>query len=154
MKTYPSFRYDEKFLLKVSPLLWIIMLFLTKDLWIWPLTLVSRSGELIGIAVREFRTAQLIAEGPAILVLAASFRRSPAAGPWARIIWRNGRWLLSASAALDLLLVFPRLLHKWDVSHALDWGIALASVASALIIVYLWQSTLIRDIFANFPDKQ
>jgi Flp pilus assembly protein TadD len=91
---------------------------------------------------------------PALLVLISAIFRFPGGSKWIRGIWQIGRWLL-VIAYLSGIGGFTYL-HFDTLSNPIhpDFMISVAGLLPDIVIAgYLLSSTLIRDIFAEFPEN-
>jgi hypothetical protein len=154
MKTdYPAHRYDDHLTLRVPPLLWFAMLYLVRHLVLLGITFLPTTGEEIEILRGLVHPAYLIADLIALPVLIAAARRRPETGPALRRIWRNGRWLLSLSALLYLVLVIARVTASGQsVWVSVDEALIASLLLDLAVLVYLWRSPLVRDLFRDFPE--
>ena len=150
---YPSHRYDEHLTLRVPPLLWFAMLYLVRHLVLLGITFLPTTGEEIEILRALVHPAYLIADLIALPVLIAAARRRPEAGPALRRIWRHGRWLLSLSALLYLVLVIARVAASGQsIWLSVDEALIASVLLDLAILVYLSRSPLVRDLFRDFPE--
>ena len=88
---------------------------------------------------------------PIVLLMVAGAQRVPAGGRWARVLWRNGRVIITLSALLNLAWT-ARLLWSSD-GWALWPEVLLASfvlidLATALAI---WRDRFFAQLFSEFP---
>lgn len=153
-RSYPSHYYDDHLVLRVPLPLWIAMAFLVRDLAVLAVTFVPGSGEAVNL-LRDFvQPLFLIADIPALLVLAIALRRKPDSPGWMRRIWGWGRHLLALSAILHLVLWTAHfgMVHRWNLFR-LDEGVVLSLALDAVILVYLLTSLLLRDLFRDFPTE-
>jgi len=156
---YPPERYDHNLVLKVPFLLMVILLYSVRHLFIVFLAynpnpkFAGMFGFLQPLASPYFVLADL----PAMLVLAAWIRRAPQAGDAIRWIWRQGRTLLTVSLLLQFgLLVYLEGGGVWD---AYFYGererMAIVSMGLNLMSLYfLWRFALFGDVFADFPKAE
>ncbi len=138
--------------LKVSGSLWAILLFQTRHWWFMLLVGVAfRRAPETAVLASGFSWPELALELPTLLVLLALANRQPEAGGWARRLWRQGRQLLTATAALHiawagLMLARATVWHPWP-----ERGLAAMLIADLAIVAYLWRSPLPKQIFSEFP---
>ena len=149
--------FTDDGILKVSPLLWLVLLYLCRHVLILALGgftvfVGSRRGlDTQGLSVLYSSPAFLIASAPALVVLVTHFRRVPNAGALIRAIWGKGKWWLVAAASFDLAV----LVWHWH-SGALQpnqFQVA-GAILDLYIIAYLLRSKRVRDTFADFPVKK
>lgn len=149
--------YNDDGALKVTPLMWLIMAYLSRHLLLLALSgfstfMMSRRG-FANIAFADFSGSPvfLLASLPAVVLFSAALLRSPASRSFVRTIWRNGRWFLAGAALIDLLLA----LQAWSVQPSLinEWRIAFA-LLDIYILLYALLSRRLGDLFADFPDAR
>ena len=140
--------------LKVSPLLWSIIIYLSRHVLILLVGglsqfMGSRQGiDTSGLAALYSSTTFVFASLPAIVVLITHFRRVATAQWIFRILWHKGGWLLGFAAGLDLvILVSHWLLGSLVVNEFQIAGLFIDSY----IITYLIRSKRARDTFDDFP---
>lgn len=149
---YPPSCYDEKFHLRVSPLLWISILWSIHPLLLLVLGVFSKSGEIAqSVGSYASNMPSLVSCLPGLLVLFALMNRGPKAGSRVRWIWRKGRSLLGIGLCMQLgtLLV----LHWKELSDqevAMLFGLAI----SIGLLVALLVSRYSKDLFADFPSPE
>jgi len=152
-KKYDINDYDENLCLRVSPVMWIAILFLFRAYLIALLSVVNFSDKLALINMFYSNHLQLslgaLAGIPVFVVLFAWRNRKPGASVRTRWIWRNGRSFLVASAGLNIIAVFLPTLT--GMSHRVD-TIGQAQVAlSGAVLVFLFISKRVSDTFSDFP---
>jgi hypothetical protein len=95
--------------------------------------------------------AWLALQLPIVLLMIASAQRVPTGGRWARVLWRNGRIIVTVTALLNLAWT-ARLLWLSD-----DWALwpelllasfVLVDLATALAV---WRDRLFAQLFSEFP---
>ena len=146
--------FTQDGVLKVSPLLWLIIIYLSRHLLIVLIGKLSQwvgSGQGIdssGLAALYSNPEFMVASMPAVMVLMIHFRRTSSAKPIFRTLWRKGRWLLGFAAGLDLLI----LASHWSFGSivANEFQIAAAFI-DVYIVMYLIRSKRTRDTFEDFP---
>ena len=149
--------YTKDGLLKVSPLLWVIIIYLNRHVLILLMGglsqfIGSRQGvDTSGLAALYSSSGFVIASAPALILLVTHFRRIAGAAPIFQFLWCRGAWLLGAAAVLDQII----LVTHWS----LDWlAINEFQIAGffmdAYIVTYLIRSKRSRDTFADFPSAQ
>jgi hypothetical protein len=156
-KRYNPSHFHDDGSLKVSALLWLIVLYLSRHLLVLMVGglstfMGSRSGlDTSGLSILYSSPAFLPASLPALVVLVARLRRVAGAGSFVRWVWRGGRYWLIAAALIDLTTL--------AVHWTLGWlGTTQMQVAGAFvdayIMVYLVRSRRARDLFRDFPTAQ
>jgi hypothetical protein len=149
---YDLEEFDRHHCLKPPWVLVVAIAFLSRD-FLLPVadaaTKLVGSGSLDLSWVYEMRVPYwYVVELPAIALLYAWIRRTPGGGNAARWIWHSGRWLLLASAVVQLY-PFLGLLNP-DVRLHLTDELVVAAICAA-IVLYLATSRRVRDVFADFP---
>lgn len=155
--------YDQHLCLKVSPELWLVILYLLRPYLIW-FSSLGLGGGLAGSGAKGVEGLRImiypddfslvlamLATIPVMVFVYAWAKRKPGAVPRVRKLWHRGALFLIASAALNILVVFVPLLtmvsHKIPLVNWVQVGI------SALVIWYLLSSQRARDTFADFPEE-
>lgn len=146
---FNPYHYDKFMALKVTPLLWLIILWAMHHTLLITLSAFSRSGQVFHVA-SEYAgdTLLLLSNLPAILVLLIALNRTPQSGKFVRLAWRHGKKLLLATIICGAILTVSY--HQKKVTnpnHLFFWALLLDAGAAA----YLFFSRRIRDIFADFP---
>ena len=154
MNNHPVYRYDEKFVLKVSPLLKVIILYSLRHL-VFILLAYSPSQKISGSM--DFLKHQIdpllaISDIPALVLVYAWINRRADASTRMRAIWHKGRELLMASVGLHLGLML------WISGHATlsdptgtGFFVLLQGLLDFGAFLYLFRSRLVKDIFADYP---
>jgi hypothetical protein len=151
---YHSSSFDDEFCLKPPALLWIVVLYLSRAILL-PLAvgighyagMSKETMPLLRVFWREDTLLPAILAGP---VLYALCRRQPSASRAVRWIWRNGRALLAAAAAADIVLNAQDLIPF----SALDERTALplaGAMIDAFFLTYVLVARRVRDAFCDFP---
>ena len=153
MLNYPSYRYDDNFVLKVPLLLWLTMLygvrhaFLLAAAWMMPSDVFGTPWTYMQSSVLFLAT-----DAVAALLLLATGHRVPTGWKFMRPVWKLGRWLLSGAfgAAIVLFVYLNReTITDPEDLHFLD--AILVIVVDLAFIAYLLGSRLVRDVFRDFP---
>jgi hypothetical protein len=156
--------YDQHLCLKVSPELWLVILYLLRPYLIW-FSSLGLGGGLAGggaqgvgglremIYPDDFSLAlAMLATIPVIVFVYAWSKRNPGAKPLIKRLWHRSGLFLTTAAALNILVVFVPLLtmvaHKIVLTNWVQVGI------SVLIIWYLHSSQRVRDTFEDFPEEK
>ena len=146
---YDPMRYDASFHLKVPVFLWIVMLYgMRHALFLFPSmrNAIGPAAEMLG----DWRLA--LFDLPALAALIAAASRVADAKSWVRRVWHAGRHLLLFSYVCSSagFVVLHR--HVLGSADDLRFSNAIAMlVVDVAMVVYLWQSELVRDVFADFP---
>ena len=141
--------------LKVSPLLWIVIIYLSRHVLILLLGAVSqfigsRKGiDTSGLAALYSSPAFVWASIPALAVVVTHFRRIPNTQPIFRLLWSQGHWLLGAAAGLDFLILAT---HWWLGTLAINEFQIAGLFIDSYIISYLIRSKRVQDTFEDFPS--
>lgn len=149
-RLYPPTHYDSAFRLKVPFFLWVA--FVNGLLHL--ACLLPPAQTAFGKAALLLGDWRLVGPDVVVLVvLIASGFRVPDARPWMRRMWHGGRaWLIAAYVADVALFVF----FHWDEFHNPDlwyfeYMFAILAV-NVILLGYLLSSSLVRDVFADFPE--
>ncbi len=149
---YPPSRYDENFNLRVSPMLWLAILWSMHPALLLVAGAFAQSGEIFKAVVDYgYNAPSLLSSIPGAAVLTARMNRAPEAGERIRWIWRNGRVLLALGLSMQLGTVF---LQHWKEVTELQEAILASLVASAILLVFVLASRYNRDLFADFPAPE
>jgi hypothetical protein len=158
-RRYDLTSFDQHLCLKPPLLLWGTVIYLSRAV---SLPFVIGIGSLAGGSANTNRLMHglfdpytLLPSCVAFLVLAALAVRSPSSGRPVRWIFSHGRLLLLAAAILDaglgLSSVSLEHLANGDEQAA---GALLALALDAYILVYLFVSRRVRDVFSDFPAAE
>jgi len=144
--------YNRFFSLRLNLAMKLILVFLCKDFFLMAVvgaTAFKGKGSAdVSQLMALVHPIFFLADFPAVAVAYAASARRPDTGAFSRLIWKNGRELILLSTAVYCtLVVYGR---EWQVANLswADWG---ALAANAIIIVYVFQSEYVRDLFADFP---
>jgi hypothetical protein len=141
--------YDEKFHLRVSPLLWLVILWSTHHVLALGVAAMANSGEIFSAAMKyAYNLPSLLSDIPGVLVLFARMNRSPVAGDRIRWVWRNGRALLALGLCMQLGAV---VMLRWKAIAELDETTLATLCVTAVLLAALLASRYIKDVFADFP---
>lgn len=143
------YHYDKYMALKVSFLLWLIILWSMHHTLLITLSAFSRSGYVFHVASEYAGNAPLLISNlPAILLLLIALNRTPQSGKFVRLVWRHGKKLLLATIICGAILTVSY--HEKKITnpgHLYFWALLLDTGATS----YLLFSRRISDIFADFP---
>lgn len=152
MKHNPSdaWRYDANFALKVSPFLWLIILWSCHHALLLALGAVSKSGDVFALmADYAYSVPLLISNIPGVIVLAARINRTPHAGAKTRWLWHHGITLLVLGLSISTVVTVYVYQQKIaDPENFVFWMVAV----NLGFIAYLVLSRRARAIFADFPS--
>ena len=147
--------YNDDGLLRAPMPLVLVMVYQARYLLILPLAALTDflgrgpMGAALGAGDPVLPPWVLLpASLPALAVIAAWARRQPKAGRMVRWLWRRGRGLLVAGAALDLALMVPV-----AVGGGLPvTAVILMALAGFYSLLYLIRSRRLPAVFADFPE--
>lgn len=147
---FDPWRYDDNLVLRVSPFLWLIILWSIHHTLLLPLGAVSKYDEAYALmADYAYSVPLLISDIPGFMVLAAFIYRVPDAGAKTRWLWHHGIKLL----VLGLFISTVATLNANQQKIANPENPAIWIVAANLgVITYLVLSHRVREIFADFPS--
>lgn len=145
---HASYRYDEDFLLKVTPLLWLTLLYCVRHVLFVGLSFMPRMQDLAGLR-HQVDPVLLFSNIPALFVAVAYLRRSRGQPLWLKIIWHRGVALLSLALLGDAVLLLA--VHGHEIS-SVEKAMPIVSwlCINLLLLVYLHRSEIVRDIFADY----
>lgn len=149
---YPSYRYDDYFVLKITPLLWLTIAYGVHHVIVVGMSFVQGLSDL---SIVKYGVDPLLVGSnlPALLVIVALSQRRPGGAAWARSLWVKGRTLLAAGFAAHILLTLSMNHHAFEhrFNETTFW-LSATSLLDGAAIAFLYQSNLVRDIFADFPS--
>lgn len=155
MLKYAPRHYDENLLLRVSPLLWLSILYGVRHfLFIGAAKLMPM--DIVTVPWINLQTSIffMLTDLPAVLVLLATGHRVPNGWNSMRWVWKHGRWLLIFSYGAGVavfgyvnkeIMLDP---EAWDFADAV-----LVLVLDFACIGYLFSSERVRDVFNDLPDS-
>ena len=160
-KVYSFDEYDKYLCLKPPVELWLIVLYLLLPFVIKPLTfLFARRGgditilkDIQNVLYPNDLTLMLafMASIPALIFAYAWTRRKPGASENVKKICRNGAVMLSATAIMNMIVIFVPLLT--GVLHRIHWSGWVQAGLLFVIIGYLHTSQRVKDTFSDFPKE-
>ena len=156
-RVYKFSAYDANLALKVSPTLWLAVLFLLRPYVVMVLSFANRRDPMglieMFYADRLPMVVASIAALPVIAFLVSYIKRSKAENTqWAQRLWHRGRELLMASAMLNVFVVFfPYLV---DPHHKMTLVGVAQLVVTVLVLLFLARSKRVKDTFADYPKPQ
>jgi Protein of unknown function (DUF2919) len=95
--------------------------------------------------------AWLALQLPIVLLMLAGAQRTPTGGRWARVLWRNGRVIVTLTVLLNLAWT-ARLLWLSD-----DWALWPELLLSCFVLIDLaialavWRDKFFAQLFSEFP---
>ena len=158
-KVYSLEEYDKYLCLKPSRGLWLILFFLLLPFVIMLLTFLlgRRGGDITVLKViqKDLYPDNLslmlafLSSMPTLIFMYAWIRRKPGASEYVRKICRNGAVMLSATAIMNMIIVFVPLLTVGIRSiHWIGW---VQAGLLFVVICYLHSSKRVKDTFSDFP---
>ena len=145
-------RYNQYGVLRPNPLFWASLLYLCRHaLLLVLLAAAGRTGQGRDLAYLAglVEPLYLIADVPAMVLLAALAARTPKAGRAVRWIWERGRIWLLTSTGLYAALVFWR-----HADEDLDPWLWVSLCVVGLIAGYGLRSRYLGELFAQFPEAE
>jgi Protein of unknown function (DUF2919) len=98
--------------------------------------------------------AWLALQLPIVLLMLAGAQRVPTGGRWARVLWRNGRVIVTLTALLNLIWT-ARLLWLSD-----DWALWPELLLASFVLIDLaitlavWRDKFFAQLFSEFPAPE
>jgi hypothetical protein len=151
---YDLTSYDANFCLKAPLMLWLVILYLARAILLPFVSGVSSfGGARDGTSLTQglFGVEDSLPAALALTVFLALLRRTPSASQLWRSIWSFGRPLLAAAAVADLAISLYRFLQITDANALRTEWLLLACLADGYVLVYLFRSRRVRDVFNDFP---
>jgi len=149
--SFDAYRYDANFALKVTPLLWLIIIWSIHHSLFLAMSSMAKSGYVFGVA-RDYAASvpMLLSDIPGAIVLFTRLNRSPGAGAKIRWLWHHGIKFLILGLLLSTMATFSHYPVKIiaNPENFVFW-IAAANIG---FIAYLSLSRQAREIFADFPS--
>lgn len=146
-------KYNRYDVLRLNWLYWMTILFLSRHVLV--LMFIGFAKGRSGAGPSDPAVAALIdplffvSDVPALVLLFITGARLPSGGNGARTLWRNGRYLMSASCLLYLALLFWQQGSQILQSHPLTWALIAVNV---FVLVVVWRSAYLKDMFDQFPE--
>lgn len=147
---FDAYRYDDNFALRVSPLLWLIIIWSTHHTLLLAMSSLAKSGYVFGVA-RDYAASvpMLLSDIPGAIVLFTRLNRSPEAGAKIRWLWRHGiKFLVLGLSISTIVTVYSYQQKIANPENPVFWIVA----ANVGFIAYLLLSRRAREIFADFPS--
>jgi hypothetical protein len=140
--------------LRVPGPLWLGFAVLARY-WLLMLVIVVSSGQsqlsALLLGNNGVPWAWLALQLPIVLLMMAGAHRVPTGGRWARVLWRNGRVIVTLSALLNLVWT-ARLLWSSD-----DWALWPEMLLASFVLIDLatalavWRDRFFAQLFSEFP---
>lgn len=147
---FDAYRYDDNFALRVSPFLWLIIIWSIHHTLLLVLSSLSKSGYVFDLAKDYAASAtMLMSDIPGAIVLIARLNRSPGAGPKIRWLWCHGTKFLIVGLSISTAATFIAYQQKISNPESFAFWVVAANLGS---IAYLLLSRRAREIFADFPS--
>lgn len=143
--------YNEHNVLKIPLTLVLVNLYLLKHFFIFILPIISQIPWLVKFAHENFNLSLLLSSLPAVLVMVGMSRRLPKTrSPIIRWLWRQGRWLFLLNLVLEISLI---ILYVALEIKKFNEASLIFLYTDVVLIIFLFRSARVRDIFAEFPEK-
>ena len=141
--------------LRVPGPLWLGFAVLARY-WLLMLVIVVSSGQsqlsALLLGRKGVPWAWLALQLPIVLLMMAGAHRVPTAGRWARVLWRNGRVIVTLTALLNVAWT-ARLLWQSD-----DWALWPELLLASFVLIDLaialavWRDKFFSQLFSEFPS--
>lgn len=154
IQLYGPESYNRYLTLKVPVLLIIVMIYAVRHILVVVLVYNPKFLSAFLFMRGLFEPWYVVADLPALMVMAAWWQRRPNRKILWKRVWGIGRVLLTLSLALQLIMISIAGGMELIGVYYLDEGerIVIASmVLNLLAIYYIWRSTRVRDTFTEFP---
>lgn len=153
MKKYNISNYNKHICLKANGLMIVIILYLLKPYLMLAASIVYRGNNSVIDALYPNKiivSLEAAAAIPVIFLLFAWLKRAPDATRMVRILCKNGKILIIATALLQMgAISSPLWLPSSAVMTRASW---VQLIIYLLIITATTFSTYMRDCFADFPE--
>lgn len=154
MLKHDARHYDDYLRLKISPLLWFILIYGIRHFFF------LAAAKLMPLEVGatpwidlQVHIHLILSDLPALLVLIATGHRIPDAVHLMRLIWRHGHLVLVCSYLLGIAFFINLHMDTIGNYNSSNFIAALfVLLPDVAIIGYLLRSELVRDIFSEFPE--
>ena len=131
-KVYPFTAYDKHMSLKLDSNMWLIIVYFLRP-FIMKISTIqmgrgAKSDSVSGLKDLVYPNdfgffLAFIATVPVLMLIFAYAKRKPGASDLVQSIWRNGRNLLVAAAAVNIVVIFiPFFMHLTHSINAYGWG--------------------------------
>jgi len=152
-KKYPFSAYDKYLCLRMSPLMWLTMLFLARPYVIFIISVANRRDRMGILELFHGEPSMgllgAVAGIPAAILALAWTRRQPDAPAIVQRTCHAGKHLLVLSSLLNIaVILLPYLTGNAARITAVGWS---ELAVCLLIIAYLAKSQRVKDTFADFP---
>jgi len=144
--------YNQYNVLTVPAFLIVAIFYLLKYLFLILLPQLPIIGNDLGYISQFMRVDGflVLSSLPALLVFVSLFKRMPETGSTIRAIWKQGKYLLFASALLDILLLISYVLLE---IREPDEVLVIVIYLDAMLAGYFLRSQRISDLFSEFPEQ-
>jgi hypothetical protein len=148
-RKYEYGSYDQFFCLKPPLLLILAIVFLCRGFLMPFIVLIASlkrtAGDTAALVSGSEHAVAMLAAVPAVVVLYAMIRRSPAANRFARWAWKHGRLLLTLSILFDVSVGIVTLhLHESALTPV-------RLILDVYILFYIHTARRVKDTFSDFP---
>ena len=154
MLKHDARHYDDYLRLRVSPLLWFVLIYgIRHFFFLAAAKLMPLEVEATPWIALQVHINLMLSDLPALLVLVATGYRIPEAVRLMRWIWLHGCWILAFSYLLGLAVFINQHIDIISNFNGRNFIAALFVVLPDIAIIgYLLRSKLVRDIFSEFPE--
>jgi tetratricopeptide (TPR) repeat protein len=155
MLKYPARHYDDQLSLKIPIFLWLALIYGVRHFFLIAATKLMPLETLQIPWIYLQAHMQLIScDLPVLLVLLATGHRIPSAIRLMRWLWLNGKSILAMSYLLSLSGFIYLNFDTLSTPNAEEWFFtALIVMTDMAVLIWLMRSSLVSDIFAEFPDR-
>jgi Flp pilus assembly protein TadD len=154
MLKYPARHYDDQLSLKISLLLWFVLLYGVRHIFLIAATKLMPVETLqIPWITLQAHMLLVYCNLPALVVLLATGHRIPNAWRLMRWVWLYGKNILAISYVLSLSAFIYLNFYVFRTPNLEEWFFTVAIIITDIaIVIWLLSSPLVSDIFAEFPD--
>jgi hypothetical protein len=148
--------FDNNYCLKPPLMLWLVMLYLARAVllpFIGGISSMGGAADASSLTRGMFGIEDFVSAVLALIVFVTFLKRTPSASRIWRGIWRFGRIILAAAAVVDLAVSLNHFAQGADTDSSRPELLLLASTVDAFVVVYLFRSRRIRDVFNDFPAR-
>jgi hypothetical protein len=151
MTKYRFEDYNEYNVLKIPLLLILVNIYLLKQFLIFALPMISTIPFLVKFAHQQFSIPLVLSGIPALLMIVAMLRRIPKTrSRILRKIWGWGKTLLLSSLVLEMGFIILYIVLGLKTFNETS---LIFLYLDLVFIIYLLKSQRVRDVFAEFPEK-
>lgn len=147
---YDAYRYDANFALKLTPLLWLIIIWSTHHTLLLAMSALAKSDYVFDL-VRNYAASvpMLMSDIPGAIILITRLNRSPEAGAKIRWLWRHGIKFLVLGLSISTVATFQH--YQQEITNPENTVFWIEATNLGFIAYLIW-SRQAREIFADFPS--